>query len=274
MRKIQFSDEEIVNIIKLYTLERQSMKNIGEQYNVSRTVIARILNEQNIKIKNDNHKYKCNYDYFASIDSKEKAYWLGFLAADGCNYQRETNATILLNIHQKDFNHLEKFKKCLESNIPINCVIQNSGFSNNTPMCRFAINSKKMSKDLENVGIVPRKSLILKPPKIQEQFYLAFILGYFDGDGSLYKTSQNNNFSFSIEGTKEILEWIKQVLNLDCKLEQRYNDLKNNYYIRIGGTNKVYNIIKKLYSESNIYLERKYLIYKELETVVLSRNTK
>ena len=275
MKKIIFTNEQVKEIITLYTIDKLSMKAIGEKYGVSKTVINRILMENNISKKQDNHIYQCNYDYFENIDSDEKAYWLGFLAADGCNYRRETNATILLNIHQKDSDHLIKFQASLNSNIPIKNSIQNDGFSNNTPMSRFAINSMKMSKDLEKLGIVPRKSLILKPPIIDEKYYLPFILGYFDGDGSICKLKQYNNYEWSIQGTKEMLNWINSVLQLDCKLRQRNpNSNLNNYYISIGGTNKIYNILYKLYNSCNIHLERKYLIYKELETVVLKRNFK
>lgn len=275
MKKIIFTNEQVKEIITLYTIDKLSMKAIGEKYGVSKTVINRILMENNISKKQDNHIYQCNYDYFENIDSDEKAYWLGFLAADGCNYRRETNATILLNIHQKDLDHLIKFQASLNSNIPIKNLIQNDGFSNNTPMSRFAINSMKMSKDLEKLGIVPRKSLILKPPIIDEKYYLPFILGYFDGDGSICKLKQYNNYEWSIQGTKEMLNWINSVLQLDCKLRQRNpNSNLNNYYISIGGTNKIYNILYKLYNSCNIHLERKYLIYKELETVVLKRNFK
>lgn len=275
MKKIIFTNEQVKEIITLYTIDKLSMKAIGEKYGVSKTVINRILMENNISKKQDNHIYQCNYDYFENIDSDEKAYWLGFLAADGCNYRRETNATILLNIHQKDLDHLIKFQASLNSNIPIKNLIQNDGFSNNTPMSRFAINSMKMSEDLEKLGIVPRKSLILKPPIIDEKYYLPFILGYFDGDGSICKLKQYNNYEWSIQGTKEMLNWINSVLQLDCKLKQRNpNSNLNNYYISIGGTNKIYNILYKLYNSCNIHLERKYLIYKELETVVLKRNFK
>ena len=91
---------------------------------------------------------------------------------------------------------------------------------------------------------MPRKSLILKPPKISKNFFLPFILGYFDGDGSISKTSQYNNYSISIQGTKEILLWICEVLNWDAKLEKRNPDSDtNSYYVRCGGTNKPYNIL-------------------------------
>ena len=65
-------------------------------------------------------------------------------------------------------------------------------------MCKITLNSKKISKDLADKGIVPNKSLILQPPKISKEFYKPFILGYFDGDGSISKTSQYNNYTISI----------------------------------------------------------------------------
>ena len=57
-------------------------------YNVSRTVIKRILDTHNegLSIRDHTTKYQYKQDIFEIIDSSEKAYWLGFLAADGCNY--------------------------------------------------------------------------------------------------------------------------------------------------------------------------------------------
>lgn len=75
------------------------MNQISKSFNVSRTVIKRVLTENNIKFRNRTNKYKTNNSIFNNIDSAEKAYWLGFLAADGCNYRREHNATIFINLH-------------------------------------------------------------------------------------------------------------------------------------------------------------------------------
>lgn len=273
-KKIIFSTQENEQIIDLYLNKNKSLTEIGDLYKCNRTVIKRILLENNIKLRQRTSKYTANYDIFEIIDSTEKAYWLGFLAADGCNYQREHNASILINLHQQDIDQLQKFKKFCNTNANIVSYITSAGYSNNTPMCKIVLNSKKMSIDLANKGIVPQKSLILQPPKIEKKYYLPFILGYFDGDGSLYKTSQYNNYSLSIQGTKEILLWICEVLNIDLPLEQRKNSDKNEYYIRCGGTNKPYQILQQLYNSCECHLERKYQIYKKLETVVLNRNIK
>ena len=276
MKKIEFSQEQIIDILNKYQ-DNWSQQKIADFYGVSRTVIKRILTVQNegISIRNKTSKYKYQQDIFENIDTAEKAYWLGFLAADGCNYQREHNASIILNIHEKDKKHLEKFKFFCKTNAEIKSYIGYEGFSNQTPMCKITLNSKKISNDLIDKGIIPNKSLILQPPNISEQFYKPFILGYFDGDGSISKTSQYNNYTISIQGTKEILTWICQVLNWDANLEKRdINSINNSYYIRCGGTNKPYQILNQLYDSCEIHLDRKYNIYKTLETVVLSRNTK
>lgn len=272
MKKIEFTKEQLKDIFIKYQNKKLSMEKIGKEYGVSKTVISRILKENNIEIRKDNHIYQADYKKFKKIDSQEKAYWLGFLAADGCNYSREKNASIIINIHQQDREHLEKFKKFMDSDVNILDYIQEAGYSNHTPMSKIVFNSKEMSMDLSDKGIVPNKSLILKPPIIEEQYYYSFILGYFDGDGSIYKTSQYNNYGISLEGTKEMLEWINNVLNINLKLEKRKNDNKNNYYIRCGGTCKPYEILKLLYQNSPVHLDRKYKKYKSLETVVLSGN--
>ena len=235
MKKIEFSLEQNQDIIQRYQ-SNQTLQKIADYYKVSRTVIKRILVEQNIQLRDRTKKYYAKYDIFKNIDSAEKAYWLGFLAADGCNYSREQNASIIINIHQKDIEHLQKFKDFCGTNAEIISYTTSAGFSNNTPMCKIVLNSKQMSCDLSDKGIVPKKSLILKPPKIEEQYYLPFILGYFDGDGSLNKSTTSECFySLSIQGTKEILEWINSILGISNHLEKRNQNEKNSYYIRCGG---------------------------------------
>ena len=69
-------------------------------------------------------KYKYNKDYFEKIDTSDKAYWLGFLYADGCINRYYKNdklksMTLELGLSYKDKEHLEKFKQCLDTNIPI-----------------------------------------------------------------------------------------------------------------------------------------------------------
>lgn len=264
MKKINFDEEQIQQIIKLYVEEHISLTKLAKQFNVSRTVITRIIKEQHIDIRQDNHSYYAEYRMFKNIDNAEKAYWLGFIAADGCVFEREDNASIKLNIHERDELHLIKLRTFLKGNMPIKHIIQNAGFSNNTPMVRIDFNSIEMVEDFKKHGVTPRKSLNLKPPLIDKQFYLPYILGYFDGDGSIFENG--NEFGINIEGTKETLDWINSLLNISSSLEQRKESDKNNYYIRCGGIQKPYNIMKKLYNSCPVHLDRKYEKFLKLQS--------
>lgn len=280
MQKKIFTKQEVENMIDLYQNQHKTLQQIGENFNVSRTVISRIFKENNISTSNKQRKYYAQYDIFEQIDSKEKAYWLGFIAADGCVYKRQESAgggdTLVINISAKDQELLEQLKIFMKSNANIINHVQNAGFSNNSQMVKINFNSKKIVSDLINKGIVPNKSLVLKPPLIEKKYFLSFILGYFDGDGSIFKFNEGKEFGFNIEGTKEILNWILETLKINLPLEKRYDDGKNNYYIRCGGINKPYEILKQLYdNHGNLYcLSRKKELFQELSTVVLSRNTK
>ena len=271
MNKVNFTPEQIQNIIELYVEKHTSMAKIGLQYGVSKTVIKRVLTEQQIEIRKDNHTYQADYNKFTKIDSVEKAYWLGFIAADGCVFIRDENASIILNIQEKDIGHLEKLKKFMNGNMPIKTHVQNEGFSNNTPMCTLTFNSKTMAQDFVRHGVPNKKSLVLQPPLIDEQYYLPYILGYFDGDGSIFELT-SGEWGINFEGTKEILEWINNLLKVTTHLEQRNNNGKNNFYIRCGGYEKPYQIMKKLYDSCSCHLDRKYQKFEKLQLVVSNRN--
>ena len=131
MKKIEFSQEQIEDILNKYQ-NNWSQQKIADFYQVSRPVIKRILKVQNDKIiiRNKTSKYQYQQNIFEIIDTAEKAYWLGFLAADGCNYQREHNASIILNVHWKDMKHLNKFKQFCNTNAEIKSYIGYEGFSN------------------------------------------------------------------------------------------------------------------------------------------------
>lgn len=274
MKKIIFTNEQEQEIINDYVNNHLSLRIIGEKFGVSRGVITRIVKKYDIEIRTGNHTYYSDYDKFKTIDSAEKAYWLGFIAADGCVYLRETNGSIIINIHRKDKEHLEKLKIFMNSNVNIVDHVQDAGFSNKSGMSKITFNSLSMVNDFIELGVPPRKSLILQPPLIDEKFFLPYILGYFDGDGSIFQFNNNTEWGINIVGTKEILEWINNILSITTSLEKKNEDGKNNYYIRCGGIQKPYEILKKLYDSVDVHLDRKYQKFKELETVVFNRNIK
>lgn len=274
MKKINFTNEQIAHIIDLYLNENYSLKQLGIQFNVSRATISRLLDNNKINKRERTHKYNANYRVFEEIDTPEKAYWLGFIAADGCLYRREHNASLIISLARKDKNHLEKFKEFMKSDVNIIDYINTTGYNTDHPneMSRIVFNSKDLFEDCSKLNITSKKSLTMGIPNIPENYFLPFLLGYFDGDGSIFKFN-TNEFGISIIGSYAFINWANKILNINAKIEQRKKETPI-YHIRCGGTKKPYEIMKKLYDSCDIHLDRKYNIYKELEKVVLSRNTK
>lgn len=61
------------------------MRQIEKEFGVTRTTVSKFLENKGIKTTKGNHyrKYFHQEDFFENIDTEEKAYWLGFMFADG-----------------------------------------------------------------------------------------------------------------------------------------------------------------------------------------------
>ena len=99
--------------------------------------------------------YKYDKNFFEIIDTEEKAYWLGFIAADGNIREDLHKMRIELNIRDK--KHLEKFRSAIHGNMPIKEWIRHKNHS-----CYIEVNSVKLCKDLLQYGVTPNKSLTLE----------------------------------------------------------------------------------------------------------------
>ena len=128
-----------------------------------------------------------------------------------------------------------------------------------------------MFDDLVSHGVVLNKTNIVKPPNIDKEFIPSFILGYFDGDGSIFLNNSKRPFySINIVGTDELLTFIHHYLrsvgaikkDRDVNLEKR-KDGQIVSYIRYGGNNLVSRIMEVLYQnvDSDLPLERKKELY-------------
>lgn len=123
------------------------------------------------------------HDYFQHIDSPVKAYVLGLLASDGCIQAQHYG--ISLEIHEKDIEIVELARNELA---PLHEIKHRS----DRPAVRLGISSRQMKEDLIGLGVTPRKSLTLTYPGIPAEYDNSFILGCFDGDGSLSFTKPTN----------------------------------------------------------------------------------
>lgn len=225
-----------------------------------------------IKSKSQNFYriYDYNIDYFKIIDIEDKAYWLGFLTADGClSEKRCDGGSIRLGLSSKDDIHLEKFNKNLNSNLPIvrsKRIVLGKEYQVST----IDINCTNMYNDLLKYGLTPRKSLTIKPYKFEDnELQRHYWRGVFDGDGAVYYkiiNPNNTSWRFDLCGSKDMVEqysnWIKQEINEDISVVPK----RGIYYACCTGRQKPAKLAKLLYSNCTIFLDRK----KELVDKLLS----
>lgn len=144
----------------------------------------------------------------------------------------------------------------------------------------------------ENWKVVPKKTKTLLFPKgLSPNNTKAFICGYIDGDGciTVWKRGRNEKISLSICGTLDVLDGIKNFLEIHGGIkfsgEQIYPS-KGIYTFHVGGTTAI-KVLNFLYIDSlpllerkwNKFLEykknnkiRKYILWSEEDELILIKN--
>lgn len=267
----QLNDGQIQSIVQDYQ-NNKSMRQIEKDYGVTRQSVATYLEKIGVKTTKGNHhrKYTHQYEFFENIDTEEKAYWLGFMFADGyiVDYSNKYGEDKFgITLHSKDKETLEQFKKSIQSTNPITDVS-----SNGRQLHRILMSSQKTVDDLISHGCFKQKSLILKPPTgIPKELIHHFIRGFFDGDGSIFwnksefekhNTWLTPSFNICITSTKEMIEWIINQVGIG-KISKEERRTKTWYY-RQSGNDKVKQFCDYIYKDATIFMKRKYQLYQEL----------
>lgn len=150
--------------------------------------------------------------YFRNIDDKQKAYFLGFMAADGFV---SLDGRVGININAVDREFLEKYTKAVgldSSYIYENKSFQsyNENVESNMVCCVF--HCKEFIEDLKKYNIDCNKShtdvdLFHNIPDAYKDSWLS---GYIDGDGCI----QQDVYSVSVVGNYKTIMSIKKYISI------------------------------------------------------------
>ena len=227
------------------------------------------------KPADDIRRYSVNDDYFKNIDDEHKAYWVGFMIADGFLVNSgHSKESFGLNLKTDDIEAVQAFKKDLEATYPIHTYTDVSTFDGTEYVCsmsKIVMKSKKIFHDLMSLGFTLKKSYEAKLPlnKIPDHLVKHLVRGYFDGDGSLSKSGDKkwHTYDLKFTGTKEVMEQIRHILSKDnVKLSDRYPERdNNNRSLNLCGDEQVYRICKWMYDGATIFLKRKHDRYLQLK---------
>lgn len=271
--EIIFSSEEVKEIIDLYLNQKMSSVKIGKKYNVSHKVILKVLHKNNIEVNQKKivRHYDLNEYYFDNIDNQDKAYILGLLYADGSN--SIAKSTVAISLQEEDINILESIRNIVGSSKPLEYLDYSNkhdfGYSYKNQY-RLLFFSKHMCDTLQQIGMIPNKSLKLKFPNIDKELYRHFIRGYFDGDGSLVQQIKNKNnhpVLVTITSTENFCNTVNKIIKENLNINGCITDAscKNGItkVLSISGRNVCKKFLDWIYNDANLYLERKHKRYLE-----------
>lgn len=198
-----------------YQQEDITLEDVQNKYNMSYHNVRNMFLNEGLLLKDTGYKpVILNEDYFEEINTRDKAYLLGFLNCDGSLLERKGNSkALVLEVQNKDKEILEFLLNELgTSHDYIKTYKRNGSITS-----KIYISSPKIFKYLYNKGLRPSKMGNKKMPKnVPKDFYNALILGIFDADGSL---KGQDYFSVSGGGSicYEISEFLFNTLNLKKK---------------------------------------------------------
>jgi hypothetical protein len=207
-------------------------------------------------------KFRFDEKFFDIIDTEEKAYWLGFLYADGS--QNGNQFQICLKIDDKE--HLEKFRSIIRAQHAIKEIIKTNHKKGTAAL--FQISSKYFCDTLQKQGCIKNKTFVVKFPILPTNLQNHFIRGVFDGDGTIgimnkkYGYKKWTIYSASFDFTKSIYNILKTnglVVNL---YKREYKDGRQpGYNVEIHKKDEFTKLYNYLYGDGTIFLERKKNIF-------------
>lgn len=248
---------------------------LAKELSCSKAFIQKIWKENNVSEKYQKHQnYYLNENYFKQIDTDDKAYFLGFICADGCIYRRNGHQGMLsISIKDSDIEILNNFKKDIQTEKPISLVKQ----SEKTTMATLQLTSDILVEDLLKLGVGVRKTFDLSIKQIFEKISLrfipSFILGYFDGDGSISIPEKNTiskaaiRITAPITSLKDFQDMLKK-FEIESSIHKDKRDYKEPLgELALTSTTNKYLFLKFIYSFYDKSLSRK----KEKSVILLDR---
>lgn len=266
------------NIVQEYS-NGAKIPALSIKHKVCIATISKIIRSQRPlrKIGEDTRKYPIQHNFFDKIDTEAKAYFLGFLFADGYNDEKYY---VTLGLQSRD----QDIIKCLLSHLYPREVpklfFEPRSIANkrHKDISRYTICSSVLAKTLKKHGMIKRKSLCLKPPIcVPKKLLRHFLRGYFDGDGSVWVAKPHLYFrkktkvlvqykptiACNIVGTLDVLSYFRNYLahKLHIPMENKITLCGNIYKLTMQTQVVVEKIYHLMYDDATIFLPRKKAIF-------------
>lgn len=225
------------------------------------------LKKAGVPRRSSGRLYLAREDFFDRVDTEVKAYLLGLLFADGCNHRSERSGTVSLDLLDRELVELARDALYPNRDMPIK-VRERQGM---VPVFCLRVGSYRLSDAPSNLGMVPRKSLVLEfPTQVPDALLVHFIRGYFDGDGCLTRSRDRNSngflrFSWRMLGTPQFLSKVQEVLTASVGVRSSIRRNRSVSELYVSGNRQVLRVTEWLYKNATVFLQRKRNTHQELK---------
>lgn len=248
-----------------YFLEGHTYTECSLHFNICQQSVLNHLHKNNIKLSYKTSDFSLDKTYFTKIDSEYKAYFLGFLVADG-SISKETNRVSFM-INSEDSYILQKLKEDIKSsNMVRNYKIFDKRTQKTNNSSVFQFSSKQIKNDLFNLGVSSFKTQTFNFPNIDKEYFSHFLRGLMDGDGYI-----SDHSVVSLISTKEFLQIINKYLFKNTGKISIVAEYLNVYRLIIRKSRTTMDFLDYLYKDASIYLDRKYKKYLESKKNILNK---
>lgn len=258
MKKYCFTEEDDRFLIDNY--RTMTYREMAEYLDLTVSQINHRLNRHLISKGNKKKvKYFPNENFF-KVWTREMAYILGFICADGFIYNDgyKNKGKLGISIHLQDKELLIKIAECLSLD---DSIVKKR---KNTKLCEMSIYNLEIYHDLIALGVMESKSLKLEWINVPKEFRRDFIRGYFDGDGSItIQSTKNSTYkkpTIQFLGTSNFLNGIAKVFEEELNIPfKNPENTKTNINCLRYRTKQARTIMDYLYDDVNntLYLSRK-----------------
>jgi DNA-binding XRE family transcriptional regulator len=255
------TDAQKDEIVRRY-LDGEGSYALAEEFGVSGANLGKMLDQRGVKrrtLGEAKRVHSCDHAFFDVIDTEEKAYWLGFMAADG-NITSD-RPVIQLRLASKDREHVVRFASAVRSTHAVADYTDKAG---NT-YTKLSIASPELTAGLAKHGISPNKTFTLAwPDHLEPELVRNFLRGYFDGDGSWHvwlpqglapvlrwEIIGNESFCLGAQG------YLVEAIGLRITKLDRPSNAPRIRRLSYSGRNQVSRIYHLMYDGATIYLPRK-----------------
>ena len=203
-----------------------------------------------------------NYDYFDAIDTADKAYWLGFIGADGGVSDGSAGSKVLMvSLHLRDEAHVRRLCRDLGGERPLKYRLKPPRRSAGVEICSY-----RLVDGLARHGITPRKSATLEPWSGPPELMRHYWRGLFDGDGCICKRLRKGrgDWSMSISGSHACVnafaDWARDLTGSHASVRPA----PGCWSWQMGGSRQAAVLAGELYGGATVALARKQALADEL----------